>query len=344
MCKTIQHRALFMFLGFFCLISASSCGKVKKNTGGNEVSQAFVSVWRTDVENQTITLPLRSGYNYDFTVDWGDGSSIDHVTSSSDPLAMHMYEEKGTYEVTIEGLVESWYFNNTGDKEYIIEVKNLGDVGWKNLESAFHGCGQLSSFAGGNTSEVTSMRRMFYSATFLVSLDVSSFDTSKVTDMSGMFFGTYNVTSLDVSKFDTSKVIDMHNMFAYVASQSLDVSSFNTSMVENMSAMFYAMSSLLSLDLTNFDTSKVTDMSHMFSQMVSISMLDLSTFDTSQVVDMRNMFALDENLSMLNLNNWDISNVSYSNAIFLNTGANVSGGLSLSCTQMSGSLFGKTCI
>ncbi|MCB0326668.1 MAG: BspA family leucine-rich repeat surface protein [Bdellovibrionales bacterium] len=277
-----------------------------------------MSVWKTDADNQSITLPLRSGYNYDFTVDWGDESVIDHITSSSDPLATHTYEKEGTYEVTIKGLLESWYFNNTGDKDYIIEVKNLGDVGWVNLEQAFNGCEQLTSFAGGNTSEVTNMKGMFGAAISLSSLDVSSFDTSKVTDMSGMFSFLWGLSAVDVTNFDTSMVTDM----AY---------------------MFYSIPSLSSLNVSNFDTSKVTNMSNMFSSMFSLLMLNLSNFDTSMVTDMTGMFSQDTGLVSLNLNGWDVTNVTQNNNVFSSIGSSVMGGTTLYCDQSGGSLFGLSC-
>ena len=82
--------------------------------------------------------PLRSGYNYNFTVDWGDGSSTSTVTAHDDSDRIHTYVNAGEYTVTISGLVEAWYFNNTGPSMLMLrQVTNLGDVGWKNLEGAF---------------------------------------------------------------------------------------------------------------------------------------------------------------------------------------------------------------
>ena len=40
----------------------------------------FITTWTTTYDGQPITLPLVSGYNYDFIVDWGDASPTDHIT------------------------------------------------------------------------------------------------------------------------------------------------------------------------------------------------------------------------------------------------------------------------
>ena len=64
-----------------------------------------------------------------------------------------------------------------------------------------------------NTSEVTSMKHMFYNCNELRSLDLSNFNTAKVTDMSGMFSLCVYLTSLDLSTFNTANVEAMDSMF-----------------------------------------------------------------------------------------------------------------------------------
>ena len=123
-----------------------------------------------------------------------------------------------------------------------------------------------------NTSQVTSMWKMFYGCESLTSLDLSSFDTSKVTWMGGMFSGCSSLTSLDLSSFDTTKVKNMCSMFFNCKSlTALDLSSFDTSEVEDMRGMFVGCSSLTALDLSSFDTSKVTGMYYMFSGCQSLT-------------------------------------------------------------------------
>ncbi|MEZ4818736.1 MAG: BspA family leucine-rich repeat surface protein [Bdellovibrionota bacterium] len=334
----------------------------------------FISKWLIDSAGQSITLPLRSEYSYDFTVDWGDGSPIAEVTSTTDVDITHVYAVAGEYEVTIKGLVESWYFNDSGDKDALIEVIDLGDVGWKNLSRAFYGCSNLVSFAGGNTSEVVDMSWMFYKAFDLESVDVSSFDTSKVIDMSAMFGSTDSLVALDLSSFDTSMVNSMDSMF-YSASSltSLDVSSFDTSNVEFMGYMFAEVQSMITLDLSNFNTSNVIDMDAMFYSAYSLTSLNISSFntsnvkymafmfayatslinlylshfDTTKVQDMAQMFRNTNNLAILEANGWDITNATTSSNVFLNAGNGVSGGIKVYCDQGgspgTGTLFGKTC-
>jgi|GEM_PF-6261002 len=95
--------------------------------------------------------------------------------------------------------------------------------------------------------------------------NLDGLDTSNVTSMSRMFYFCKGLYTLDVSKFDTSQVTKMFGMFAECSYlHTLDVSKFDTSQVTTMNGMFYNCNHLQSLNLSGFDTSNVTDMRNMF--------------------------------------------------------------------------------
>lgn len=247
---------VFLLLGLISCGSDSDVASEASNLGAQTAAASFVSTWRTTSTNETITLPLRSGYNYNFTVNWGDGEAVDTITAYNDANITHTYSDAGDHTVTIDGLVEAWYFANGGDKDKIINVVDLGDVGWINLSNSFRGCSNLESFSGGETANVTNMSWMFYESSSLTSLDLSSFNTAGVTNMSYMFSGTSTLRSLDLSSFNTNSVTTMRFMFLNATSlRSLDLNNFNTVSVTDMLAMFNNTTSLISLNLTNWDTS-----------------------------------------------------------------------------------------
>lgn len=127
-----------------------------------------------------------------------------------------------------------------------------------------------------NTTEVTTMRHMFYQCRQLSSIDVSKFNTSKVTDMSHMFRECSSLTSLDLRNFDTSNVVDFGEMFKECSSLSnLDISSFVTSSAEDMEEMFRECYSLTDINLSHFDVTKVTDMHYMFYNCSGLTSLTL---------------------------------------------------------------------
>ena len=145
-----------------------------------------------------------------------------------------------------------------------------------------------------NTSNMTTMYRMFTAQDSLVELDLSDFDTSNVTNMNQMFAACYGLTSLDFSSFNTSNVTDMNQMFAYCNKlTSLDLSNFNTSMVTDMQQMFASCTALTTLNLSNFDMNAIT----------------ISDFNASWSKNYQ-MFKNCKNLQELRLDNCDNTTIS----------------------------------
>jgi surface protein len=279
----------------------------------------FVSTWQTTTPGESITLPLVPGLNYNFTVNWGDGSANNSYFAYT--TATHTYATAGVYTVTINGLVEGWSFANTGSKLNIKSVLEFGDLGWKNLNSAFYGCTNLVSFSGGVTTDVTNMSGMFRGTTSLTSLNVSSFNTTNVTNMSYMFSGLASLSTLNLSGFNTSNVTNMSYMFyGSTALTSVNVMSFNTSQVTDMSFMFGHTNILPNLNVSTFNTSNVTNMTNMFEQASQLASLDLTNFDTTKVTSMSNMFNNAYSLVTLNISNFNTANVTTMYQMFANTG------------------------
>lgn len=173
-----------------------------------------------------------------------------------------------------------------------------------------------------NTSNVTTMSKMFYHCTELTKLDLSNFNTSNVTTMASMFDGCTNLEELDLSSFNTSKVTNMSSMFGSSdmnhtsGMKKINLSSFDTSNVTNMNQMFWRCSNLIELDLSSFNTSKITNMSYFFANCPKLISVNLSSFDTSNVVNMSSMFQGDYSILELNLSNFNTNNVTNMNAMF----------------------------
>lgn len=168
-----------------------------------------------------------------------------------------------------------------------------------------------------DTTNVTSMKWMFYGCSKLTDLDVSNFNTENVGTMNGMFYNCSSLTNLDVSDFNTENVGDMNMMFAGCSKLTdLDVSNFKTENVTNMGSMFNGCSSLTVLDVTNFNTERVTDMNWMFRRCSSLKGLDVSNFSTALVTNMGSMFDGCSGLTVLDISNFNTERVTNMNAMF----------------------------
>lgn len=96
---------------------------------------------------ETLTLPLCSGFDYNFVVDYGDGGPTRIVTTHDDPDATNTYAESGVYDVAMEGTVGAWHIKNSGNKTNLLHVVQWGDPKFqpKGLEYAFWSASALTS-------------------------------------------------------------------------------------------------------------------------------------------------------------------------------------------------------
>lgn len=157
-----------------------------------------------------------------------------------------------------------------------------------------------------DTSNVTTMRYMFYGSSALKRLNISGWNTSNVTNMSYLFAGCNELEYADISSFDTSKVTTMERMFYSTKFNLLDLSHFNLNKVTNMNNMFAttASSRVLTKVVLN-GTKNVTNMGNMFDGQYRVT--DISTIDMVSATATSNMFQYCKNLTNLTLTNIKIS-------------------------------------
>ena len=141
----------------------------------------------------------------------------------------------------------------------------------------------LSKF---DSSNITSMRKMFSGCTNLQYINFSNINTSSVTNMSYMFENCNSLSSLDLSYFDTSNVLEMEGMFLLCTSiTSLNLSYFSTPYIQNMISMFEGCNSLKKIDLTNIETTFITSMKKLFYDCNKLTSLNLISFDVTWVTE-----------------------------------------------------------
>ena len=174
-----------------------------------------------------------------------------------------------------------FYFNNGGDKDKLIP--NLGDVGWTSFSSSFHGCGNLGTVAGGNTSNVTDMSSMFYQAASAIpvvgippvlriwrlcflGLSLPLIPEIGIPQASRRCSVEQGWTP-DTSNWDTSNVTRCHRKLILL-----------TPTPVNSGAL---LTDIANPDTSNWDTSALTDMSWMFHSPMADP--NTSTWDTSNV-------------------------------------------------------------
>jgi surface protein len=243
----------------------------------------FITVWKTDSSDNTITLPVNTKYDYNYTVDWGDGNIDKNIADSK----THTYSTTGKHTVKVSG---DFPHLQVQDKKQLQLVTQWGDVAWKDFTSSFAQCSNFDVIATDTPDliNVNSTANMFKSATKLKGNKYfNDWDFSSVTNMDGMFSYT-NIFNQPLNNWDVSKVTNMRNVFN-------EAFAFNQA-------------------LNNWDVSNVTDMLLMFAGTKAFNQA-LNNWDVSNVTNMLGMF-LETEVFNQPLNDWDVSNVTNLNGMF----------------------------
>ncbi|SEL91780.1 Por secretion system C-terminal sorting domain-containing protein [Maribacter orientalis] len=284
----------------------------------------FITTWKTDnpgvSEGNQITIPTFSGETYDFTVDWGDGTSDTNINGD----ITHTYEVPGTYQVSIAGTFPRIYFygnHNPGSNDVlkILSVNQWGTITWTSFESAFEGCSNLDVLAQDipNLSLVSSLKLMFDGCANLVgNSSINNWDVSNVSNMDGVFANAL-IFNQNINGWDTSRVTTTSGMFFKARSFSQPLNSWNVTNVEDMSFMFGSADEFNQpLDLWN--TTSTKNMNGMFEYAIEFNQ-PLDSWNVSNVENMQSMFLGARSFNHP-LNSWNVSNVTNMYGMFQEAG------------------------
>jgi len=276
-------------------------GGIYRPSPVDEVLTPFISIWRTTGAGETLEFPFQSAVVYNCEVDWGDGTT-DTITNSLNPEAIHTYAIAGDHTITITGLcpMVSVFFQ-ASMRLKLIEIVNLGEVGWLSFANAFQGCENLHTVTIGttDTSNVSDFHLMFGNCRGIIDgPDMSGVDVSNAFTINAIFNNCSGMTSPpNVSNWDVSTVADAGIMFngCTLLVTAPDVSAWDTSSITNLGTAFGTNTNMNPApDTTGWDTSQVTDMSAMYtwSPAMGTTVVDsMIHFNISNVTVMSTMFS-----------------------------------------------------
>jgi surface protein len=271
-------------------------------TAPSSNEQKFVGLLGISNDNSNYVALLAQG---NYTVDWGDGSATENITSNTKASHQYTYSSISS-AVTSDGFkqVIVTVTPQAGQNLTMIDLQqtftrtNLNtsaQIPW--LDIAIAGTNLTTIKLTGSTSPTFSMGYLqrvnivssnltSYASLFAYCVQLKNFtvnSNSTITNTSNMFDSCISLESVPL--FVTSSVTSMANMFdSCVSLESVPL--FNTSSVTSMSLMFANCVSLKSVPL--FVTSSVTNMSSMFDTCSSLKSVPL--FNTPSVTSMSNMF------------------------------------------------------
>ena len=291
-----------------------------------DVEAAIVSpfkIWvKTDntgsSANNQFTIPT-TGTGYDYDVDChSDG--VYEVTNQTGNYTC-AYGSTGYYAISIRGPFPRIFFNDTGDKLKLIEIKDWGSGVWSSMEYAFYGCSNLTvtSAYNPNLSNVEDMGYMFAKCTNF-NHPVGDWDVSNVVYMNSLFYYAESFNK-PLENWDVSNVYNMSYMFYFAKSFDQSLENWDVSYVSYMNNTFGG-AEQFNKPLGNWDVSNVTSMSGMFALTDQFNQ-DLDNWDVSNVTNMLGMFRYADTFNQ-DIGGWNVSNITSMQDIFEGTALSVS--------------------
>jgi surface protein len=243
-------------------------------------SESFISKWNTAASgaplgSRSITLPLESEGDYDFTVDWGDGSTS-KISTWDDPAKVHDYLAPGEYTVTISGKMYGFNFKGYSRNEVvkIIEIMQFGKLRLGNGTSYFSGAYNLKITAS-DALDLTGTTNLYFAFQGCHSLDavpsMAKWNTGDVINMGGLFQDTSNFNQ-DINSWNVSKVTSMAQMFSRSRKFDQPLNQWNVAKVGDMQSMF-ADANSFNQSLESWSVGVATSMDHMFDRTTSLRSL-----------------------------------------------------------------------
>jgi len=303
------------------------------NYGGGSGTPSAIDQFYFPIPNGTDW----AGYDINFTIDWGDGTTSDVNSSNYATACLHTFASgPGTYTVSAEGNLAGFDFwnmtNTTGkaDGNKLLEIQQWGDLkltggtetsagGFSaGLNQTFRFCINLNSISASDgpwfplnkrfsySLNDRGARGLFSSCTALSTINnIANWDVSNCLELEIMFsgcskfeYGTNASGPIDLSSWDVSRCRGFERMFS-------ECSVFDAKMFTNVGEK----SGSASLDFKSmFRNASVFN---------DLNSNNINNWTTSKVFNMeymfQNAFAFNQNIS-----SWDTINVTTMRQMFRN--------------------------
>lgn len=235
--------------------------------------------------NTDFQLPIYNTGNYNFNIEWGDGSS---ETVTSDNILVHTYPAPGVYQISITGTIEGFATFGSGDPSKILNISQWGVVKFGNFGNWFRDCLNLT----------------------ITATDIP--DLTGINQFQSIFSGCENLDNIpNIEQWDVSSVTVFQGAFTSCLLFNQDISSWNVSSGINFGSMFQACEEF-NQPLNNWDMSNSQFLFGMFRDAVNFNQ-NLNSWNTANAINMSGIFDGAANFNG-NISSWNTANnTSFSN-------------------------------
>ena len=238
--------------------------------------------------SKTVSIPMVQGGNYNYYVDWGDGTTSTQITTYNDPQATHTYSSDGEYTIKLIGNLDQLKFtgNIAADLQKVTKCK----LNFSSIESMFKNCINLNFIPDDifdKSINITSAKDVFNGCQNLSIIPVGLFDNNvNITTFEGTFKGT-SISIIPNGIFNpTQKVTSFKSTFencSYLSNIPTKLFDSNIS-VSTFNSVFKECQNLKSIPNNLFINNPiVVDYSYAFEGCSSLTSLPSNLFGNASV-------------------------------------------------------------
>lgn len=208
-------------------------------------------------ESRAVQLPTVSNGTYNFTVEWGDGTT-DTITVWNQAETLHTYTSNGFYRIRISGTYEGFVLGNADpidfpstayryNFQYALTFITQFGPSFKLVNRGFpsayfYGAENLVEVGKdldltGPNGNITGFSSVFYNCTRLIGKNVGNWKL-KPTSLREAFRNARSFNG-DIRYWDTSTCTNIFRTFIYAFSFNQDISGWNVSAVTTAGNTFY---------------------------------------------------------------------------------------------------------
>lgn len=175
----------------------------------------FITEWANNQSSSNLKVEIAVNpdvnFNYNYSVDWGDGTTSQNVTGS----ITHNYQNGNNRIVRISGDFPAIFLKNSNTNVNLVDIKSWGDdIHWRSMASAFANCINLGTISAGNKpnlDDVNDLSYMFFRC-FDMKGNFNDWNVENIKFMRGTFSKTRLFDS-ELTDWNVSNVLDMSSMF-----------------------------------------------------------------------------------------------------------------------------------
>lgn len=272
-------------------IGISNVGGYVEQYDAIDAVSDFEMIIDTNLGTNTVSIPMVESGNYNFYIDWGDGSISPQIKTYNDENATHTYSENGEYTIKIMGICSILKFSDniaTVLKEVTKNILTLSDV-----NSMFKDCINLTNISSSllnNSPNINNVDNLFSGCSNLEVIPVSLFDNNiNIASAKNTFLNCSKITNIPTGLFNNqSNILDFTDCFnGCSALTSIPSSLFNSNMSASKFVRTFAnCASITTIPNQLFsNVSYATDMSELFLNCTGIETIPSGLFNNQSNVN-----------------------------------------------------------